>query len=218
MLSNPSLESSPGSSACRHRSADRAGREWRCAYSARFRRCSAGAPGFGCAAAARSIVSSTVSARAGRGGAVRARRAGRRHHARAGPCAPPFPRSAGRCAASATRSPSNARPPARIARVVAGGAIAVDERPVARLVQRRRRARERRAAVCVSTRASPATSRTTAARRPVFISAVPRSSAAVALRAISRSSSAIVAGLRSAPTAARNTPSAQRCGVRPSLS
>ena len=32
------------------------------------------------------------------------------------------------------------------------------------------------------------------------------------------SSSAIVAGLRSAPTAARNTPSAQRSGVRPSLS
>ena len=62
MLSKPSLESSPGSSAAA--SIGRSSRSRTALpYSARFRRCSAGAPGFGAAAAARSIASSIVAAK-----------------------------------------------------------------------------------------------------------------------------------------------------------
>ena len=72
MLSKPSLESSPGSSAAA--SIGRSSRSRTAlAYSVRFSRCSTGAPGFGAAAAARSIVASTAAAnpssvaRSGRG-------------------------------------------------------------------------------------------------------------------------------------------------------
>ena len=246
MLSKFSLESSPGSSVVA--STGRSSRSRTAfAYSARLRRCRTGAPGLGLAAAARSSASSSCEvtrssvARSGRGaplGGIMPVRSFRTT----------FSHACGSRPTCSTSSWSSTSPPAfirslwqvaqyrsSIARASAGVAAraAADSAPVPH-ADARRRSREcsdahehsvRDRAGSFVTAGERAHGRTrdevsaAASGSTVWLApcgSVPR--AAPRARAISCSSRAIVFGLRSAPTAARKTPSAHRSAVRPSLS
>ena len=133
MLSKPALESSPGRSVAASTGMSSRSRT-AFAYSARFKRCSAGAPGLGAARAAASSEVSSQPTSASTRGLLGPRLAGRRHQVPAQLADRRLPHL-GICCDVGTIDAIEREVAGELRVVVAADAIAVDERPVIRLAR-----------------------------------------------------------------------------------